>query len=52
MNTPAESTRRRRTGLRAALASAAAVALAATGLAALPSSAVAAADGLVVQYRT
>ncbi|MFE2291448.1 cellulose binding domain-containing protein [Streptomyces sp. NPDC059452] len=54
MNRPAETRRRgrRRSGLRTALASAAAVTLAATGLAAIPSSAVAAADGLVVQYRT
>ncbi|MFE6917507.1 cellulose binding domain-containing protein, partial [Streptomyces rubiginosohelvolus] len=42
----------RRSRLRTAAASAAAVALAATGLATLPSSASAAADGIVVQYRT
>ncbi len=50
MNTSRRNPRRSR--LRTAAASAAAVALAATGLAALPSSASAAADGIVVQYRT
>ncbi|MYX00073.1 cellulose binding domain-containing protein [Streptomyces sp. PgraA7] len=50
MNTSRRNPRRSR--LRTAAASAAAVALAVTGLAALPSSASAAADGIVVQYRT
>ncbi|SCF87176.1 Cellulose binding domain-containing protein, partial [Streptomyces sp. Ncost-T6T-2b] len=54
MNTPVNTSRRnpRRSRLRIAAASAAATALAVTGLAALPSSASAAADGIVVQYRT
>ncbi|CAM5394841.1 hydrolase [Streptomyces badius] len=50
MNTSRRNPRRSR--LRTAAASAAAVALAATGLAALPAWASAAADGIVVQYRT
>lgn len=52
MNTSRSNPRGGRSRLRTAAASAAAVALAATGLAALPSSASAAADGIVVQYRT